>query len=292
MRIVSFLPSATEIVCDLGLEKELLGVSFECSWPSGVKAGREIVVNTFVDTSLTPGEISSFVSERFRQGLSLYKIEDAALQKCDPDLILSQDICGVCAVPVGDIDAAAARLNCHAQILQIDPHTLDDVIESIGAIAGAAGVQERGDALMLELRSRLNKVREKVENLAAPSVFVLEWIEPAFSSGHWVPDIISSAGGKPLLANAGSDSVVVTWDAIREAAPDIVLVAPCGYGLDESVAQAESILEKLPNCQVWAIDADAVIVRPGPRLIDGVEAIAAALHGVGVLPAKIIRRVR
>lgn len=292
MRIVSFLPSATEIICDLGLEKELLGVSFECSWPSGVKVGREIVVNTFVDTSLTPGEISSFVSERFRQGLSLYKIEDAALQKCDPDLILSQDICGVCAVPVGDIDAAAARLNSHAKILQIDPHTLDEVIASIGAIAGAAGVQERGDALMLELRSRLNKVREKVENLAAPSVFVLEWIEPAFSSGHWVPDIISSAGGKPLLANAGSDSMVVTWDAIREAAPDIILVAPCGYGLDESVAQAKSILDKLPNCQVWAIDADAVIVRPGPRLIDGVEAIAAALHGVGVLPPKIIRRVR
>lgn len=292
MRIASFLPSATEIICSLGLEKELVGVTFECSWPSGVKVNREIVVNTFIDSSLTPGEISSFVSERFRQGLSLYKIEDTALQKCNPDLILSQDICGVCAVPVGDIDAAVARLNCNAEILQIDPHTLDDVIASIGAIAGAAGVPERGDALMLDLRTRLNKVREKVENLTVPSVLVLEWIEPAFSSGHWIPDIILSAGGKPLLANAGSDSVVVTWDAIREAAPDIVFVAPCGYGLDDSVAQAKSILNKLPNCQVWAIDADAVIVRPGPRLIDGVEAIAAALHGVGAVPPKIIRRVR
>jgi iron complex transport system substrate-binding protein len=292
MRIVSFLPSATEIVCDLGLEKELLGVTFECSWPNGVKVGREIVVNTFIDPSLTPGEISSFVSERVREGLSLYKIEDTALQKCDPDLILSQDICGVCAVPAGDIDAAVTRLNCHAEILQIDPHTLDDVIASIGAIAHAAGVPERGDALMLKLRNRLSEVRKKVESLAAPSVFVLEWIEPAFSSGHWVPDIILSAGGTPLLANSGSDSVVVTWDAIREAAPDIVLVAPCGYGLDESVEQAKSILDKLPNCQVWAIDADAVIVRPGPRLIDGVEAIAAALHGVGVVPPEVIRRVR
>lgn len=292
MRIVSFLPSATEIVCDLGLEKESLGVTFECSWPSGVKAGREIVVNTFLEPSLSPGEINSFVSERFKEGLSLYKIEDSALQRCDPDLILSQDICGVCAVPVGDIDAAAARLNCHAEILQINPHTLGDVIASIGAIARAAGVEERGNVLMSQLSNRLNAVRKKVENFSPPSVFVLEWIEPAFSSGHWVPDIISSAGGKPLLANSGSDSVVVTWDAIREADPDVVLVAPCGYGLDESVEQAKSILDKLPNCQVWAIDADAVIVRPGPRLIDGVEAIAAALHGVGAVPPEIIQRVR
>ena len=292
MRIVSFLPSATEIICDLGLEKELLGVTFECSWPKGVKVGREIVVNTFVDPSLTPGEISSFVSERFRQGLSLYKIEDAALQKCDPDLILSQDICAVCAVPVGDIDAAVARLNCHADILQIDPHTLEDVITSIGTIAFAAGVQERGEALILELRSRLSEVRKKIENLPAPSVFVLEWVEPPFNSGHWVPDIISSAGGIPVLANSGADSVVVTWDAIAKAAPDVILVAPCGYGLDGSVQQAKSILDKLPNCQVWAIDADAVIVRPGPRLIDGVEAIAAALHGVGAVPPEIICRVR
>jgi iron complex transport system substrate-binding protein len=253
MRIVSFLPSATEIVCDLGLEKDLVGVTFECAWPSGVKVGREIVVSTFVDSTLTPGEISSFVSERFRQGLSLYKIEDAALKKCDPDLILSQDLCSVCAVPTGDIDAAIARLDCRAEILQIDPHSLEDVIESIGAIARAAGVQERGDALMSQLRHRLRKVREKVENLGAPSVFVLEWTDPAFSSGHWVPDLISSAGGRPLLANSGSDSVVVTWDAL---------------------------------------DADAVIVRPGPRLIDGVEAIAAAIHGITDLPSHVIQRVR
>jgi len=292
MRIVSFLPSATEIICDLGLEKQLLGVTFECSWPDGVKVGREIVVTTFVDSSLTPGEIDSFVTERYKQGVSLYKIEDEALQKCDPDLILSQDICGVCAVPVGDIDAAAARLKCHAEILQIDPHTLDEVIASIGTIACAAGVQERGEALMLELRKRLSIVCKKIENLPPPSVFVLEWVDPAFNSGHWVPDIISSAGGKPLLANSGVDSVVVTWDAIVHAAPDVVIVAPCGYGLEGAVEQAQSILDKLPSCQVWAIDSDAVIVRPGPRLIDGVEAIAAALHGVGEIPAQIIRRVR
>jgi len=141
-------------------------------------------------------------------------------------------------------------------------------------------------------RSRLSEVRKKIENLPAPSVFVLEWVEPAFNSGHWIPDIISSAGGIPVLSNSGSDSAVVTWDAIAKAAPDVILVAPCGYGLDGSVQQAKSILDKLPNCQVWAIDADAVIVRPGPRLIDGVEAIAAALHGVGAVPPEIMCRVR
>lgn len=292
MRIVSFLPSATEIICDLGLEKELVGVTFECSWPQGVKEGREIVVNSLIDPLLTPAEISSFVSERSRQGLSLYTIEDVALQQCDPDLILSQDICGVCAVPVGDIDAAAARLDCHAEILQIDPHTLDEVIESVITIARSAGVEERGLALVAELRNRLAEVGRKVVALPAPSVLVIEWIDPVFGSGHWVPDVITSAGGRPLLSNSGADSGVISWEQIHKAKPDVILVAPCGYGLDESVAQAESILDKLPDAQVWAIDADAVIVRPGPRLVDGVEALAAALHGVGELPTNVIRRVR
>lgn len=292
MRIVSFLPSATEIICDLGLEKELVGVTFECSWPQGVKEGREIVVNSLIDPLFTPAEISSFVSERSRQGLSLYTIEDVALQQCDPDLILSQDICGVCAVPVGDIDAAAARLDCHAEILQIDPHTLDEVIESVITIARSAGVEERGLALVAELRNRLAEVGRKVVALPAPSVLVIEWIDPVFGSGHWVPDVITSAGGRPLLSNSGADSGVISWEQIHKAKPDVILVAPCGYGLDESVAQAESILDKLPDAQVWAIDADAVIVRPGPRLVDGVEALAAALHGVGELPTNVIRRVR
>lgn len=292
MRIVSFLPSATEIICDLGLEKELVGVTFECSWPQGVKEGREIVVNSLIDPLLTPAEISSFVSERSRQGLSLYTIEDVALQQCDPDLILSQDICGVCAVPVGDIDAAAARLDCHAEILQIDPHTLDEVIESVITIARSAGVEERGLALVAELRNRLAEVGRKVVALPAPSVLVIEWIDPVFGSGHWVPDVITSAGGRPLLSNSGADSGVISWEQIHKAKPDVILVAPCGYGLDESVEQAESILDKLPDAQVWAIDADAVIVRPGPRLVDGVEALAAALHGVGELPTNVIRRVR
>lgn len=292
MRIVSFLPSATEIICDLGLEKELVGVTFECSWPQGVKEGREIVVNSLIDPLFTPAEISSFVSERSRQGLSLYTIEDVALQQCDPDLILSQDICGVCAVPVGDIDAAAVRLDCHAEILQIDPHTLDEVIESVITIARSAGVEERGLALVAELRNRLAEVGRKVVALPAPSVLVIEWIDPVFGSGHWVPDVITSAGGRPLLSNSGADSGVISWEQIHKAKPDVILVAPCGYGLDESVAQAESILDKLPDAQVWAIDADAVIVRPGPRLVDGVEALAAALHGVGELPTNVIRRVR
>lgn len=292
MRIVSFLPSATEIICDLGLEKELVGVTYECSWPQGVQIGREIVVNSYIDPSLTPAEISLFVSERSRQGLSLYKIEDSALQQCDPDLILSQDICGVCAVPVGDIDAAAARLDCHAEILQIDPHTLDDVIDSIITIARSAGVEERGVALASELRNRLAEVSRKVADRPAPTVLVIEWIDPVFGSGHWVPDVISRAGGRALLSNSGGDSSVITWDEIYAAKPDVILVAPCGYGLDESIAQAESILDKLPDGQVWAIDADAVIVRPGPRLVDGVEALAAALHGVGELPNNIIRRLR
>lgn len=283
MRIVSLLPSTTEIVFDLGLQDQLQGVTIECNWPQSAKSGREIVVDTFTNPTMTPGEIDAIVKQRMAAGLDLYNLDDEALARCNPDLILSQDLCRVCAVASGDVDAAVARLNCDATVLQIDPQNLHQVIESINTIAVAAGVAERGIALTNSLHRRLQTVATDVAGKIRPKVFVLEWIDPPFGAGHWVPDIITAAGGEPVLCRPGERSVQTTWDEIAAAAPDVVIVAPCGFGLDSASDQARLVSDLLPSSvAVWAIDADAVMVRPGPRLVDGVEAIAQMLHGKNV----------
>jgi iron complex transport system substrate-binding protein len=258
-----------------------------------VQDGREIVVRSFADPQLTPGEIDEYVRQRLDAGLDLYALDDEALQRCDPDLIVSQDLCRVCAVASGDVEAAITRLNCHAEVLQIDPQNLSQVLESIVTIASAAGVAERGNEFVASLRSRLNRVLATVQGQPRRSVFVLEWIDPPFGAGHWVPDVVLAAGGEPVLAQPGSRSLETTWESITKAQPEVVVVAPCGFGLEQASDQARFVLDLVPeSAEVWAIDADAVMVRPGPRLIDGVEALASLLHGVAELPNDLVRRIR
>jgi iron complex transport system substrate-binding protein len=298
VRIVSLLPSTTEIVFQLGLADQLLGVTFECNFPPEARVGREIVVGGMDTKHLTPLEIDLLVRERLTRGDELYSLDEAALARCDPDLILSQDLCRVCAVPSGDVDEAVARLNCRADVLQIDPQTLDEVIDSVLTVARAAGVEPRGRVLVDSLRHRLIELeasvtRSNAEEEPRPSVFVLEWVDPPFVAGHWVPNVVVAGGGQPVLSRPGEKSVPTSWDEVAAADPDHVIVSPCGYDLAGAVAQAEGILELLPpRAAIWAIDADAVMVRPGPRLVDGAEAIAAALHGIGPLPQDLIQRVR
>lgn len=303
VRIVSLLPSTTEIVFDLGLAEDLVGVTFECNFPAEARMGREIVVGGMDTKHLQPEEIDALVRSRLAAGDELYSLDEAALERCDPDLILSQDLCRVCAVPSGNVDEAIERLGCRAQVLQIDPQTLDEVIDSIITIADAAGVSGRGREMAASLRARLETVADRVTRTGnpLPTVFVLEWVDPPFLGGHWVPDLVRAAGGVPVLARPGQKSVPTTWDDIARANPSHIVVAPCGFDLEGSVAQASAVLDKMPGrATVWAIDADAVVVRPGPRLVDGVEALAAALHGsidadtgaAGALPDSIIRRLR
>lgn len=300
MRIVSLLPSTTEIVFQLGLADDLLGVTFECNFPVDARQGREIVVGGIDTHHLTPLEIDVLVREKVAAGEDLYSLDEAALQRCDPDLILSQDLCRVCAVASGNVDEAVARLNCHADVLQIDPQSLDEVIESVQTVADAAGVPERGAVLVADLRRRLATLRERVDAHVGdgprPRVFVLEWIDPPFVGGHWVPDVVSAAGAVPVLGMPGERSVPSTWDTIVAEDPDHVVVSPCGYGLDGAAEQAAAVLHHMPSrAAVWAIDADAVMVRPGPRLVDGAEALATAMFGSdvsGVDADHLVRRVR
>ena len=279
MKIASLLPSATEIVYALGLERHLVGVTFECDYPPQARADTAIVVGGLDMLHLPPAEIDAAVREKLASADNLYELQIDRLRDTQPDLILTQDLCRVCAVPSGQVDAAMATIGCTAHVVTLDPNTLDDVLASIVDVAAAAGVEATGVALVASLCERLAALAAHIGDRPRPKVFVLEWVEPAFLAGHWVPDVIVAAGGEPVLCTPGARSYPTTWEEINAAHPDVVIVAPCGFGAAESAAQAATIVDLVAgDVPVWAVDANAYIVRPSPRLVDGAEIIAAILH--------------
>jgi iron complex transport system substrate-binding protein len=278
MRLVSLLPSATEIVYALGLGDDLVGVTFECDEPPSARVDKTVVVGGRDTRGMTPGEIDAYVKERMRAGDDLYTLHAGALAELAPDLILTQDLCRVCALPSGQVSGALDHLGCQADVLSLDPYTLDEVLGTIVAVGARAGVPDRADALVAGLRARLAAVAAAVADRPRPRVAVVEWVDPPFTAGHWVPDLVWAAGGEPVAARPGARSVQTTWEDLAGAAPDVVLVTPCGFHLDGAAEQARAVVPRFPGAAVWAIDADGLVVRPGPRLVDGVEAIAAILH--------------
>jgi len=278
VRLVSLLPSATEIVYALGLGDELVGVTFECDEPASARAEKAVVVGGRDTRGMTAGEIDRYVRAQLAAGADLYTLRAEALAALQPDLILTQDLCRVCALPSGHVEDALDYLGCRADVLSLDPRSLDDVLDSILAVGARTGVPDRATRLVTELRARLGRVAARVAGRARPRVAVIEWVDPPFTAGHWIPDLVRAAGGQPVAARPGAPSVQTTWSAIMAAAPDHVVVAPCGYHLPGAIDQARSVAQHLPGIAVWAIDADGIVVRPGPRLVDGVEAIASILH--------------
>jgi iron complex transport system substrate-binding protein len=287
VRLVSLLPSATEIVYALGLGDELVGVTFECDEPASARAEKTVVVGGRDTRGMTAGEIDSYVRAQLAAGADLYTLRAEALAALQPDLILTQDLCRVCALPSGHVEDALDYLGCRADVLSLDPHSLDDVLDSILAVGARTGVPDRATGLVTELRARLGRVASRVAGRARPRVAVIEWVDPPFTAGHWIPDLVSVAGGQPVAARPGAPSVPTTWSAIRAAAPDHVVVAPCGYHLPGAIDQARSVAQHFPGVAVWAIDADGIVVRPGPRLVDGVEAISLMLHPDAVAGAPL-----
>ncbi|HKD87429.1 MAG TPA: ABC transporter substrate-binding protein [Streptosporangiaceae bacterium] len=278
MRVVSLLPSATEIVYALGLGEQLVGVTFECDEPAAARSDKTVVVGGRDTRGMTAGEIDSYVREQLAAGGDLYTLHAQALAALKPDLILTQDLCRVCALPSSQVEDALDYLGCQAEVLPLDPHSLADVLDSIQAVGARAGVPDRAARLVSELQARLAQVAARVAGRVRPRVAVVEWVDPPYPAGHWIPDLVSAAGGQPVAARPGESSIPTTWPAIAAADPDCVVVAPCGYHLPGAVDQARSVAQHLPGVPVWAIDGDGIVVRPGPRLIDGVEAIAAILH--------------
>jgi iron complex transport system substrate-binding protein len=284
MRIVSLLPSATEIVYALGLGDDLVGVTFECDEPASARLEKTVVVGGRDTKGMAPGEIDDYVRSRLAAGEDLYTLHAQALAGLDPELILTQDLCRMCAIPSGQVDDALGHLGCRADVISLDPRSLDDVLSSVLLVGERTGTGDVAEILVGALRARLERVADAVAGRARPRVAVVEWVDPPFTAGHWVPDLVRAAGGEPVVGRAGERSVQTSWSDVRSADPDVVIVAPCGYHLDGAAEQARGILAELPGVEVWAIDADGIVVRPGPRLIDGVEAISRALHPEAMAP--------
>ena len=293
MRVVSLLPSATEIVYALGLGDQLVGVTFECDEPASARRDKTVVVGGRDTTGMSPAAIDAYVRARLAVGQDLYTLHADALAALSPELILTQDLCRVCALPSGHVEEALDYLGCTAEVVSLDPHSLDDVLATILTVGEHAGARQQAEQLVSALRGRIEAVTSRVAGRRQPAVAVIEWTDPPFTAGHWIPDLVTAAGGRPVAARPGGHSVQVTWEQVRAAGPEVVVVAPCGFHLDDAAAQAIGAAEHLPGIPVWAIDADGLIVRPGPRLVDGIEALAAILHpgAAAAVPAGRARRV-
>ncbi|OJY50238.1 ABC transporter substrate-binding protein [Pseudonocardia sp. 73-21] len=293
MRIASLLPAATEIAAAVGLVDDLVAVTFECDHPAGIRERLPVVVDTALPAGLGPGEIDAVVRDRVARGLPMYAVDTAELRRLDPELILTQDLCRVCALPAGTVEDALAVIGSDAEVLSIDPHTVDDVLAAIAAVGRRGGAPEQASALVDALRTRLAAVASAVDGRPRPRVLVLEWTDPPFLAGHWVPELVRRAGGEPVAGVEGGRSVTATWDELAALDVDVVLTAPCGYDLAAAVEQSEVVRERLPGVPVVAIDSAAYVVRAGPRLVDGIEALAWALHAEAVAapPAGRVRRV-
>ena len=294
MRIVSLLPSATEILFAVGAGDDVVGVTFECDFPPEARQ-RAIVSNTALPSGLTSAEIDAAVRQRIEAGEDLYTLDEGVLRDLDPDLVLTQDLCAVCAVDVKNVDAALDHLGCRAEVLTLDPMGLDEVLESVVRVGRATHHEAQAETLVADLRRRLERVGDAVAGRDRPRVAVLEWTDPPFSAGHWIPDLVAAAGGQEVLGQAGGRSVPVAWGDVAAVRPDVVVVSPCGYHLDgaaDLTRQVDQAGQLPPDVPVWAVDADAAFVRPGPRLVDGVETLAAILHpdaGITIQEAMALR---
>lgn len=283
-RIVSLLPSATESLFFLGVGDRVVGVTYECHEPPEASE-RPQVTDTIIPTGSTPAEIDAVIREAIAEGRELYRLDRDLLASLDPDLIVSQDLCRVCALPSGDVEAAVASLGCRAEVHRYDPMTLGGVLDGIEALGRAAGADDPAAAVE-PLRARLRDLAARVAGRARPRVLLLEWIDPPFSAGHWIPDQIVAAGGEPVLAVPGGRSTAIDWSAVAGSEAEVLIVAPCGFDEAAARAQLDAVLDRpevsaLPavaDGRVHAIDADAYVVRPGPRLVDGAEHLAVLIH--------------
>lgn len=293
MRVVSLLPSATEIVYALGLGDQLVGVTFECDEPASARRDKTVVIGGRDTSGMDPAAIDAYVRAQLAAGQDLYTLHADALAALAPDVILTQDLCRVCALPTGQVEDALEYLGCTAEVVSLDPRSLDDVLATILTVGQRTGTEQQAGQLIAALRRRLAEVAARVAGQHRPAVAVIEWVDPPFTAGHWVPDLVTAAGGRPVAARPGNPSVQTNWEQIAAARPEVVVVAPCGFHLDGAAAQAELAARHLPGLPIWAIDADGIVVRPGPRLVDGVEALAAILHPgrAAAAPAGHTRRI-
>ena len=276
-RIVSFLPAATEIVCAIGAGDELVGRSHECDYPADVKRLPIVSRPSLPIDALSQEEIDSAVSTQLASGNSLYLVDEVLLKGLAPDVVLTQDLCQVCAPSGTELTRALRELPSRPEVLWLTPRTIAEVEQNVRDIGRVTGRDPEAEALIADGRARIAAVETSVARAERKRVVFLEWTDPAFCGGHWVPEMVALAGGVDPLGRAGGDSVRMSWQDVVDAKPDILIVAPCGYGLSQSEDAARS-LPAIPGATVFAVDANAYFARPGPRLAEGVELLAHLFH--------------
>jgi iron complex transport system substrate-binding protein len=287
MRVVSLLPSSTEIVFAIGAGDRLAGVTHECDFPAAARALPALTASLLPAEAVTPAHIDRHVRANVHSGSSLYALDEARLAALEPDLIVTQELCKVCAVSYEIVAQAAKRLRGDPRVVSLEPSTLDDVYANIAWIGELLGAQAGAQALLASLRAREVALRARTAGGSRPRTLVLEWTDPPMSGGHWTPGLIELAGGEPVLANPGANSRTLSWDAIAAADPDIVIVVPCGYDLAHALEAAHALranplwsaLRAVRTGRAFAMDGNAYVNRPGPRLIDSAEIFAAVIAG-------------
>lgn len=298
MRIASLLASATEVVYALGLGDQLVAISHECDYPPEALSKPRVSRPRFEPAGLTSRGIDGAVRTAMADHGSVYLLDHERLQRERPDLILTQAVCQVCAVPTPLADEAARRLGNGARVVSLDAHNLEDILESISQVGAASGAAARAEVVVAGLEMRLDRVRRAVQGLTRPRVLALEWLDPPFVPGHWVPEMIELAGGHCLAGETGRPSRQVSWDDLAELDPDVLIVMPCGYGLERSRQEADAYAERLAEAapralgsgRAYVVDGSSYFNRSGPRVVDGVEILATLLHGDRAPPADLAGR--
>ena len=279
MRIASLVPSSTEMLYALGLGDQVVAVTHECDHPTAA-AAKPHLTRSVIPEGLDAAGIDRAVRERTQAGRPLYELDERALAELEPDLVVTQAVCEVCAVSFEDVLAAAARLPSPARVLSLDPTTLGEVLADLPRLAEAAGVPSAGARLADEAARRIDAVTSAVEGAPRPRVVALEWLDPVFVGGHWVPQMIELAGGEDVLGLPGEKSRTATWEEVTAGAPDIVVSMPCGYGAEQAAAETEGAMDDLRQlgAAIVAVDASSFFSRPGPRLVEGIELLGHVLH--------------
>lgn len=272
MRIVSLLPSATDMIAELGMLDSLVGISDDCNWPAEV-ASKPIVARTRVDLSgLSTAQIDTLVTATQSENHSLYAVDADLMSELRPDLVITQDLCEVCAVSSGDLTTACA---IGVEVFSMNPRSFEDVVESVIVLAEKLGVRERGVAVAESMRTKVDEVRRAVAGRVRPRVFVAEWMDPPYGSGHWLPEMVEAAGGANVLSKPGEYSFATSWDAVLGEEPDLVVLAACGFSLEQSLERAREL--RLPVRTV-VVDGDAHFSRPAPRIADGIRQLGHLIH--------------
>jgi iron complex transport system substrate-binding protein len=286
-KIVSLLPSATEIVCALGLEDRLAGITHECDFPNHIAGRPAVTASRISHETMTSSEIDHAVRSQLDGHGSIYDLDTALLEKLDPGLILTQELCDVCAVSYKQVEKAARMYVAGAKVVSLEPNTIGDIFDNILMVGELTGADEKAKNVVDGLKGRLENIRQKTAGISSrPGVFMLEWLDPPFAPGHWVPEQVEIAGGIPLLGESGKWSVTTTYDHILESNPGVLVLIPCGYYKEDILRQLENtrfpagwqLMPAVRNGQVWALDATSYFSRPGPRVVDGTEILARILH--------------